>query len=153
LTIEFTNVKSFERSLNDFVEKTKAAPGEVATRIAFQAFGAKIAGPFGLTTFAGVVDRTPVDTGWARGSWNIAEGAPDLSIPPKPEKGTILAAPRASPPLNPPEFPVWWVTNNLKYIGELEAGRSKQMDKGFMVQRTLVALEAEINQTLRNLDL
>lgn len=145
MKIEFTNIKSFERSLNEFVKKTKAAPGLVATRVAHQAFG--------TNEFDGVVNRTPVDTGWARGSWNIAEGAPDLSIPPKPAKGTILAAPRASPPLNPPEFPVWWVTNNLKYIGELEAGRSKQMDKGFMVQRTLVALEAEINQTLRNLDL
>ncbi len=139
MKIRFTNERSFSQALKKFAEQSQLAPGIIAKRVSFKAF-------------KGVVDRTPVDTGWAQNSWNWAEGSPDLSIPPKPKKGQL------SPPAELPaaaltgqfkEFPVFWVTNNLRYIGELEKGHSKQMDKGYMVQRTLVELEADIQDEIR----
>lgn len=138
--ISFTNGRSFTRSLEKFSEKTGVQPSIVAKRLAFQAFG----GGRG-----GVVGKTPVDTGWARASWRINEGSVDLTVAGKPPKGAVLAPPSAPTVDSSKQFPVWYITNNLPYIGELEKGRSKQADKGFMVQRTIAELRSSINLLLR----
>ena len=140
MRIRITNEKQFVRKLREFAERTALAPGLIAKEVAFQAF-------------AGVVERTPVDTGWARASWNIAEGNPDVSVPPKPGDDTVLPPPIPAAVDSSDPFPVYFVTNALDYIGELEKGRSKQIGKGYMSQRTLAAIEADIGVILRSLRL
>ena len=138
MKIRITNQAEFSRKLKKFQRLTEIAPALVAKRIAFEAF-------------EGVVERTPVRTGWCRASWNIAEGVPDPSTPEKPPEGSRLSAP-VPPSLDTVKtFPVFYVTNNLPYAPELEAGRSIQMDKGYMIQRTMAAIAADIDRIIREI--
>lgn len=110
----------------------------------------------GFDVFRGVVTRTPVDTGWARSSWNIAFTTMDTSVPPKTEGGlgtakAVNSKQEKKLELYPDDFPVIWITNGLPYIVPLENGHSKQMDKGYMVQRTMAQVIANINASLREL--
>lgn len=139
MSIRLTNVAQFEAELKEFQRRTKIAPKTIAGRLA-------------LSTFRGVVQRTPVDTGWARANWELRQGSalPTEPSVPKPSRDNKLAAPRAKlPPA--PEFPVYWVLNNVPYIVPLENGHSQQMGKGYMVRRTLVAVREEIRTLLREL--
>lgn len=142
MKIRITNQKEFSRKLREFQRKTELAPGLVAKQIAFEAF-------------EGVVRRTPVDTGWCRANWNIAEGTPDTSVSPPeaPPEGSKLPPPQAGNIDSTKDYPVYYVTNNLPYAPELEAGRSEQMMKGYMIQRTLAAIAARIRFLLRSIEL
>ena len=139
MRIRITNQAEFSRKLKQFAERAGIAPGLVAQRVALEAF-------------EGVVERTPVRTGWARASWNLAEGTIDPSVPPKPAEGAKLPPPVPVEPSTGKDFPVFYVTNNLDYIEFLEQGKSIQMDKGYMIQRTLAALAADIDTILREID-
>ncbi|MCP4660987.1 MAG: hypothetical protein GY856_36765 [bacterium] len=95
-----------------------------------------------LQALRGVVTRTPVDTGRARGNWQtttarpaddqvagvgadpIAEGTP-----------TITAA---------PPFGVIWLSNNVPYIEVLEDGSSAQAPNG-MLNLTLGELRTQFS--------
>lgn len=139
MTVRFTNLKQFEKELQRFTRKTGIAPDVVARKLQFE-------------VFKGVVQRTPVDTGWARANWQLAKGPrPDGIVGSKPSAGTVLPEPAATN-VSIGQAPVYWVVNNLPYIVPLENGHSKQMGKGYMVQRTLVAVQAEIRALLKELD-
>jgi hypothetical protein len=98
-----------------------------------------------LEALKGIVQKTPVDTGRARGNWQVTEGSPaagtlesvDRSGGPTISKGTgeILAA---------KPFGKIWITNNLPYIGVLEDGSSLQAPAG-MVALTLVEIQARFS--------
>lgn len=143
MDVRFTNTPEFEMSLQQFANKIDANLEDVLRKVSFD-------------LFRGVVQRTPVDTGWARASWNIAFHAPDLSVPEQPSSpGAAKAANSAQEQvLNGPlgKHPVVWITNNLDYIVPLEGGHSKQSGKGFMVQRTLQDVIAELRSTLRSIE-
>lgn len=138
MTVRFTNLKQFERDIKRFIKKTQIAPDTVARRLA-------------LSVFRGVVQRTPVDTGYARANWQMAKGVQPTGNPvPKPASGNVLPPPT---PDNLPStgIPVYWVVNNVPYIIPLENGHSKQMGRGYMVRRTLVAVQNEIRTILKEL--
>ena len=147
MTVKFTNLAEFQKKLHEFQRKTQLAPGKVARRICFQVLG-------------GVIERTPVDKGWAQVNWNIAEGTPDASLnPPKPPKDPLpnqnsraLAAQKNAGVNKTVEFPRIWISNNVPYIVPLENGHSKQAGKGYMVQRTLVDVQADLEKELRDLE-
>ena len=88
--------------------------------------------------FDGVVERSPVDTGSFRASWNVSVGAPELS--------NIVGGNHESP-LSPPRFPGLptrnvepvYITNNTPYGAELEHGHSDQAPIG-IVAVTLASL-------------
>ena len=63
-----TNVKSFQKQLQKFADLSGLRVGLVAKRFAFQAFRS-------------VSQKTPVDTGRARASWNLAQGAVNTEVP------------------------------------------------------------------------
>ncbi len=144
MSIRFTNFPQFERQIKKFAKHMRINANVFVRKIAFD-------------VFAGVTKRTPVDTGWARSNWQIAIGNPSTNIlekPPENSNGEAYAKSvnakqlRNLTPSSIEAFPVIWITNNLPYIIPLEYGHSKQMDKGYMVQRTLSHINSEIIKQL-----
>ena len=135
--IRFTNVRQFEKELNQFVNKTGIAPGQVAQKLTFD-------------VFSGVVKKTPVDTGWARANWIFTEDQPSTQLKPKPSENNVLPEPQ-TPNIQSRKFPIYWIANNVPYIIHLENGHSKQMGKGYMVRRTIAAIRSNIKALLRDL--
>ena len=90
--------------------------------------------------YNGVTLKTPVDTGRARGNWNIGAGSPDLSTTEQ------TSSPRPSLAKGDGEK-VIYITNNLPYIERLEDGWSKQSPSG-MVGLTMIELSNAVR--LRN---
>jgi hypothetical protein len=80
-----------------------------------------------------VVLRTPVDTGRARGNWQIEVG----SIP-KGETGKLAKGEDAE------AASIGWIANNLEYVVFLEDGSSGQAEAG-MLEITLL----EVSETFR----
>ena len=138
MEVKIVNSRSFNRALSQFAKKTEIAPGTVAQKATLEAF-------------KGVVERTPVDTGYARANWNVSEGSPDWSTLPGPFEDQNYQTPPPPSIFLRTKFPTFYVSNAVDYIIELENGHSKQMGKGYMVQRTLVKLESEIRKILRSL--
>lgn len=140
MTVRITNQKAFEISLQQIATDLEADLNQVVRKVGFD-------------LFRGVVERTPVDTGWARSSWNIAFGTPDGSVPTKIEGGEAAANSvnqhqQQKLELYPADFPIIWITNALPYIVPLENGHSKQMGKGYMVQRTVAQVVANLEAAL-----
>ncbi len=125
----------FNKALKEFQDKVDIAPGLVAKRVAFEMFD-------------GVVRKTPVDLGYARVNWNLAQDAPDPSLqeaagggpPPLPTLGHVG------------KYPSLFISNNVPYIIPLEEGHSKQSGKGFMVRRTLADIQSNLEQFTKDLD-
>ena len=86
--------------------------------------------------------RTPVDTGRARASWNIAQGAPNTSVPPEAKKGETIPAPGMPSTQEIDGTEPVFVTSNVEYMTYLENGTSKQAPK-HMVKFTVAEVVAE----------
>jgi hypothetical protein len=141
--VKFTNLKGFEKDLEQFVENFELEFGTAIKKISVDAY-------------TGITIRTPVDTGRARASWNIASGNEDDSVEDEDFGG---GAKKANTKNNQkldsflgvvtgvPYSPIY-ITNNLPYIIALEKGHSTQMEAGYMVERTLVDLHASIKKAL-----
>lgn len=139
--ISIKGLRQFEVDLNKFAEKIGETKQAVFRRAA-------------LDIWKGVTMRTPVDTGRARSSWNIAVGNPDPSFPPSLGTGTgahkgELKAPESPVPPEPMVSAIdgnqtVWITSNLPYIVALENGHSTQTTPGGMVSMTVAQFLAEI---------
>jgi hypothetical protein len=100
----------------------------------------------GLEVLKRVILKTPVDTGRARGNWFVAIGAPSAAVNGKPDKtgqGALNAGSAVITGLT--EAQAIYLTNNLPYIGRLEAGSSQQAPAG-MVAITIAELDAFFSQ-------
>lgn len=106
-----------------------------------------------LRVHNGVIEKTPVDTGRARGSWGLSLGSPGTYELPEGNYGPDGGAQRARAEQqnldqltgeNPQDV---WIFNNLPYIEALENGHSQQAPLG-MVAVTLAEVEAEIGAQL-----
>lgn len=137
----FTNGHEFNAQLTKFARKVQVAPAKVVKKVAFQ-------------LFRRIIEKTPVDTGRARASWNIAIGSINSSVAPEgsnqkspgalaSKANTVLAGYGADGRL-----PVVWISNNLPYIGELENGHSGQAPAG-MLKLSIMEEEAAFNQAWR----
>ena len=73
---------------------------------------------YAFAVYASVVKKTPVDTGRARGNWNISVGSPDTSTSeskvPKYNSSDSIPEPRGDESI--------FISNNLPYITTLEYG-------------------------------
>ena len=69
-----------------------------------------------LQVFAKIVKRTPVDTGQARGGWNVSVFTPTLTPSPANKNASVTSLPK-NPTLAP-----FWLSNPLPYIEVLEFG-------------------------------
>jgi hypothetical protein len=87
-----------------------------------------------LQVLSGVVEKTPVDTGRAKGGWQVTINFIDASIPTgvkdKAGGATIAAGVAALANLTP--FSVVYISNNVEYIIPLEEGHSTQAPNGML---------------------
>ncbi|EGK71906.1 hypothetical protein METUNv1_01684 [Methyloversatilis universalis FAM5] len=98
----------------------------------------------------GVVLRTPVDTGRARGNWVLGVGTINSGTSAANDPSGAGAIGRIAAEVAASRGRVFYVTNSLPYIQRLEDGYSKQAPAG-MVKATLAALPAAIDRYARSL--
>lgn len=115
-----------DQSLRDFSREfdalTKDRPAQEVTLIQRA---------MALQALNGVVDRTPVDTGRARGNWQMSVGEPSSSVLDRTDiGGDSVKRDGESVIDNVPPFDVLWLTNNLEYIAVLEHGLFVPSDPG-----------------------
>lgn len=81
-----------------------------------------------------IVNRTPVDTGRARGNWQVTSGSPATGFDDdkKDDKGGATISDGFQKINNIPENEVVWITNNLPYINRLEEGWSGKSSEGMV---------------------
>jgi hypothetical protein len=84
-----------------------------------------------LETTSRLVRRTPVDTGRARGGWQVTTGAPSAqAIERLDTAGAAPIAEAVAVPIVPGG--TTYIVNNVVYINELEHGSSKQAPLGMV---------------------
>jgi len=122
---------SFTVDLGKFVDKAKENADKACRRIA-------------LEVFRGVILKTPVDTGRARGNWQIGMSFATGTLE-RDDKGGNAALGDVLQALRPGVFAnggTLVLTNNLPYIGKLEHGSSMQAPSG-MVKLTIAEIVAK----------
>jgi len=143
------NVIAFKSDLEKVSEKAATDIGKLIRWVA-------------LSLWEKITARTPVDTGRARASWNLAVGKPNESIPGSMGEGKGEHAGKSNPPTDPKiKFPSIskysdygkkpiYITSALDYMSNLESGGSNQAAGG-MVRISIAEVEVEIEHTLKNL--
>jgi hypothetical protein len=140
---------SFTQDVSKFVEKTKANGGMVLRKLAFDAF-------------AGVLRKSPVDTGRFRSNWRIGINRFDLTLTAAPltrdplsgrfvskgfTRGSSPSGVEAAQGYSSIATAKWGdyvaITNNLHYGPRLENGYSKQAPTG-MVKVTFEEVKAGV---------
>lgn len=107
-------------------------PGQIIRlqkSLAFLTLGAAVElAPSRYVRLQGVVLLTPVDTGRARASWNVAVGSPDSSIPPARRGAPSAAGAEAAQEqararlVGLGTYQTVWITSSLVYMRALEFG-------------------------------
>lgn len=96
-----------------------------------------------LQALRGLVLRTPVDTGRARGNWQTTVRQPAAGEVERADKGGGEAVADGANLVSRLElFEDTWLTNNVPYILALEDGSSQQAPSG-MLAATMESLEAQ----------
>ena len=88
-----------------------------------------------INILKGVVFATPVDTGRARGNWQVSVSNPinsQTNIDDKSGGSTINKGVKKALAAKKSKYPVFWVVNNLPYIEELNRGTSTQAPAKFV---------------------
>lgn len=124
-----SNIHAFDLALRKEADEVPELAGKVQRAIALEAL-------------RGVVMMTPVDTGRARGNWQVTHDTPadgEVDVADKGGRATIGKGAAEIAAIEP--FEVTYLTNNLDYIEELEKGSSKQSPHGMVgVTATRLAL-------------
>jgi len=140
MTIQFTNLKKFEADLEKFAIKTNIDIQTVLDKVT-------------IDLFRDIIERTPVDTGYARANWNLNPTVPDTTINPAkaPKKGEKIDynAINANQEKRISKAEKYYITNSLPYIIALEEGHSKQSGKGHMVKRSIAKAQQSITDLIR----
>jgi hypothetical protein len=131
MTVRIKNLKMFNREIKQFgVEVVPQEHLKLQKRIA-------------VDLLRRIVFRTPVDTGRARGNWQVARGGGSDSPLEKFDKsGGATFAAGASAIGSTKEFSLITIFNNVNYINILEGGSSSQFPSG-MVAVSLAETEAQ----------
>lgn len=102
-----------------------------------------------LQGLSGVVTRTPVDTGMARGSWQVSHGSEETRQDTPPDKGGSQAISQGSTGIRAaPAFTVLYISSPLIYMPFLENGSSRQAPEG-MVAVTAAQLRQQFRGIVR----
>lgn len=118
---------SFEADITRYLEKAQGRFRDACANVAREVHNK-------------IIDRTPVDTGRARGSWNMKVGeGPDTSAladgsgVSAAEAGALArSTQRTLMGYRDPLKQTIWVSNDVSYIEGLEHGSSKQAPLGMM---------------------
>jgi hypothetical protein len=131
-----SNIAQFNASIGRFAEKDVPRAVQDATM------------KLGLQALRGVVLKTPVDTGRARGNWFTTLTQPSARVSDNTDPSGREAIQRGTGTITSVQpFGKIWITNNLPYIQPLEDGHSGQAPNG-MVATTV----AEIQSQFRRID-
>lgn len=130
---------TFASDLKRFADKAKKRPQQVQ-RAVFMELSRRI------------IQRTPVDTGRARGNWQPTIDSPSLTWTENTDKSgsgsianTVLTAAGVG------RDQALFLTNNLPYIGRLEYGHSQQAPTG-MVRISAQEFQQVVTVTVRGLN-
>lgn len=104
---------SFDSDIKRFSKNTGVALDKAVRTIAFKAFNM-------------IIKKTPVDTGCARGNWNVSVDSIDRSVD---EEAT---APKPMDVKKGDGLKPIYITNSLDYIQDLEDGTSQQAPDGMV---------------------
>ncbi len=105
------DLSSFNKTVDEFIEQTGVNVTLAQKKIMFD-------------LLAGVVKRTPVDLGTARGNWQLSIGRPaDGVLDRKLGKQAKTNKEELDKLGNLPPYQITWLTNNLPYIEVLEFGK------------------------------
>jgi hypothetical protein len=132
------SLDKFNKEIKEFVQKKM--PAEVSQ---FQRM-------LVLEALRRIVERTPVDTGRAKGNWQVTIAAPAAAAIEAFDKDgaeTIQKGLAAIAGLKP--YQVVWISNNVDYIEFLEDGSSKQAPRG-MCRLTIDELRMMIRSGLKS---
>ena len=125
--MEVTNLKEFNLEIDKFTESVPEKVTVLQKKIAFEAIRR-------------IPEKTPVDTGRAKGNWQITIGSPAGAILELFDKdGNPTIAKAMAQLQNLPPYQVVYITNNVHYIIYLENGHSMQAPAG-MVSVTIEEL-------------
>jgi hypothetical protein len=118
------SVASFGKDLKRFSKRTDLELDTVIRKVA-------------LELYDGITAKTPVDTGRAKGNWNLSVGKKNtkVNVMAKGKKGVSLKKGDGEKPI--------YITNSLPYINTLENGSSKQASAG-MVDITVNEVRASL---------
>ena len=112
--------QKFKADISRFLSNAKGKHAEITAKLAFD-------------VLRQIVQRCPVDTGRARSSWFASEGAPVFSETSRIDKSGNPSLERGAKVFNgKKQFPVYFITNSLQYVAQLEQGSSKQAPNGFV---------------------
>lgn len=131
-----TNFKEFSRAVIDF--KQRLLPEQ------YLLFQKKLA----FQLLNGVVLKTPVDTGRARGNWQVGidEIPRDvLDVTDLNGNSTMASGSKVLAGLVPGGFQIVYIANSLPYIVPLENGHSRQAPQG-MLALTIAEIETQFNR-------
>jgi hypothetical protein len=96
-----------------------------------------------------VVNKTPVDTGRARGNWQTTLGTPatgEIEREDGSRAPSNVSYTEGLPTIEQvPAFGVIWLSNNLPYIERLENGYSQQAPNG-MVSTTVTEIQVQFQR-------
>lgn len=116
---------SFDSDIKKFIKKTGLKADDVVRKIAFDVYG-------------GIVRKTPVDTGRAKGNWQISVGSPATDAIDRTDTTKLGSANQAQ--FSDAQSAVNGykgrgdiiIRNNVEYIVGLEYGTSKQAPAGMV---------------------
>lgn len=98
-----------------------------------------------------IIKRTPVDTGRARGNWNISAGEADFSTTESRDKSGVKTLMQAKREISKVVYgDNIWIANGLPYIGRLEKGWSKKQG-GHMVRLTAAEVQPLADRIVREI--
>jgi hypothetical protein len=115
-----SNLKEFNREVEDFV---KTLPQKHIVP-----FQKKLV----LEALKRVVLKTPVDTGRARGNWQVTIGSPAEGQLEGTGSSDAVIARGLAVLANLQPYQIVWISNNVDYIEFLEHGSSKQAPEGML---------------------
>lgn len=123
---------SFTKDMRAFAKRAGTATSDTSNAIKVE-------------LLSSVVLDTPVDTGRARGNWQVTENTPALGTTERLTKSgnAVLRDINASIGQD-----VTWMSNNLPYIERLENGYSKKSPAG-MVRKNVARIRRIISKAIR----
>ena len=125
------SVQSFGKELKAFSKRTDVELDVTVRKVA-------------LALFDGITEKNPVDTGRAKGNWNLSVGKMDKSTKDN-ATSTAKGQPGKAPNMKKGDGDkAIWITNSLPYINALEHGHSQKQAPHGMVNLTVNEVRASL---------
>jgi Tfp pilus assembly protein FimT len=130
------SLQKFQREISEYARKVPDKITELQKKLVLEALRR-------------IVLSTPVDTGRARGNWQVTLGTPaEGKLETTDQNGSDTIQKGVAVLDGLPPFQCVWISNNLEYIEFLEDGSSQQAPHG-MVRLTVTQLRMALRSGLK----